>query len=545
MGVPYYFKWLIDTYNQKDTLIKHDYPYDYVDELYIDMNGCIHKAGREETINNLTEMFKAIIDYLDKIVNKINPQKVLYIGIDGVAPGGKLFQQRKRRYKSFIDTYLTNKVLINYNEKPIKNKFDFNMISPGTKFMYLLDIELNKYFKVLNNKRPNLKIVFSNSNETGEGEHKLIQYIKQNSTPTSNCVVYGLDGDLIFLCLFHYQNNICLFRENVNKKDPSEFIYFLIKPLYTLIIESLENKNKSLYNCLPLNKNSIIRDYTYISFFLGNDFLPNLSYLKINTNGINKIIDNYKKIQYELNDYLTRDDFTINITFLKLLIFKLKEHEDREFQYNTRKNHTNRKRFLESQQYLSSFGKEKELLVLKQPGNFIKDCLNLGYDDWRTNYYDYYFGIKPTEFDKIMNICFHYFKTLIWNLKYYNQDITDWNYYYPYRATPLLSDIYQFLTLYDINTIKFETVKPITPIQLLFLILPIESKDLLPTSLQFIFRDYSDYYIPIDKIELDYQNHSLLWECSPIFPLHNLKLQQQLLKTVETTCEKLNITSVS
>ena len=97
MGVPFLFKWLIDNYTQYE-LIYGSYPYkDGIDNLYIDMNGCIHKAGRNDSIKTIDEMITRIIEYLDGIVHTSNvPNKVLYVGIDGVAPGGKLFQQKKR-----------------------------------------------------------------------------------------------------------------------------------------------------------------------------------------------------------------------------------------------------------------------------------------------------------------------------------------------------------------------------------------------------------------------------------------------------------------
>lgn len=45
----------------------------------------------------------------------------------------------------------------------------------------------------------------SGSNEAGEGEHKLFHYIRSNRLRHSKqtTIIYGLDADLIMLCLNH------------------------------------------------------------------------------------------------------------------------------------------------------------------------------------------------------------------------------------------------------------------------------------------------------------------------------------------------------
>ena len=55
-------------------------------------------------------MIKQCITYLDEVINFIDPNKEVYIAIDGVAPIAKMKQQRQRRYKSVNDKILFDNI---------------------------------------------------------------------------------------------------------------------------------------------------------------------------------------------------------------------------------------------------------------------------------------------------------------------------------------------------------------------------------------------------------------------------------------------------
>lgn len=44
-----------------------------------------------------------MIKYLHELVKIVNPQKLIYIALDGVAPRAKINQSRDRRFKSGIE----------------------------------------------------------------------------------------------------------------------------------------------------------------------------------------------------------------------------------------------------------------------------------------------------------------------------------------------------------------------------------------------------------------------------------------------------------
>ena len=62
----------------------------------------------------------------------------------------------------------------NYKDSKV---WDTNAITPGTIFMDKLSKEL-KNFIMYNKLFTNLKVIFSDANNPGEGEHKIMNYLK-------------------------------------------------------------------------------------------------------------------------------------------------------------------------------------------------------------------------------------------------------------------------------------------------------------------------------------------------------------------------------
>ena len=92
MGVPSYFKTIIQSYN--DILI-HQTNFDSnVNNLFFDLNCLIHPCCRGLTDEK--EMLQKIEEYILKIIDIVKPKDLIYLAIDGVCPRSKIEQQRKR-----------------------------------------------------------------------------------------------------------------------------------------------------------------------------------------------------------------------------------------------------------------------------------------------------------------------------------------------------------------------------------------------------------------------------------------------------------------
>lgn len=212
-GIPRMYKWLTSYYpNVREELIQNEKKRN-IDNFYVDMNGVIHHCthANKETlpIHDEHELFSNIIKYLNNLFELIEPKKLIYIGVDGVSPKAKMNQQRKRRFLSLYN--------INGN-KNSSNLFNPNCITTGTDFMYKINLCLNKWFKIVKKKKLfRFQVFFSGSDVAGEGEHKILKFIRENCKRDANFrnsshCIYGLDADLIMLSLVTHLNNIFILR---------------------------------------------------------------------------------------------------------------------------------------------------------------------------------------------------------------------------------------------------------------------------------------------------------------------------------------------
>ena len=122
--------------------------------------------------------------------------------------------------------------------------WDTNAISPGTDFMINLS-KLLQHFILTDPIFNNVEVVFSDHSIPGEGEHKILNYIKQNSFDNEpNIIIYGLDADLIMLSLVSNSSNVYLMREDIQFGKPQEgnFLYMDIDQLKCNIIMDFKER---------------------------------------------------------------------------------------------------------------------------------------------------------------------------------------------------------------------------------------------------------------------------------------------------------------
>ncbi|KAK4989910.1 hypothetical protein LTR28_001538, partial [Elasticomyces elasticus] len=232
---------------------------------------------------------------------------------------------------------------------PKEDAFDSNCITPGTEFMARLTQQL-KYF--INKKVSEdidwrgVEVVLSGHEVPGEGEHKVMEYIRQaksqpNYDPNRRHCLYGLDADLIMLGLLSHDPHFCLLREEVtfgrqNQKKSKELEHQNFYLMHLCIVrEYLELEFQALKAPGALDfkfdMERVIDDFILMAFFVGNDFLPNLPHLHINEGALALMFGVYKSVLPKAKGYINEGG-VINLDRLELLLDELSHVEYRFFE---------------------------------------------------------------------------------------------------------------------------------------------------------------------------------------------------------------------
>eukprot|EP01103_Thecamoeba_quadrilineata_P012353 TRINITY_DN316_c0_g2_i1.p1 TRINITY_DN316_c0_g2~~TRINITY_DN316_c0_g2_i1.p1 ORF type:complete len:1087 (+),score=196.25 TRINITY_DN316_c0_g2_i1:158-3418(+) len=392
MGVPSFFRWLsqkypqivIDVIEDKAVCINGvEIPLDTsktnpnnieFDNLYLDMNGIIHPCTHPEDGSEPSteeEMIERIMSYVDRLFAIVRPRRLLFLAIDGVAPRAKMNQQRSRRFRTAkeakekrekdldLRTDMISRGVTDDLPEVDKPHFDSNCITPGTLFMEKVAKGLIYYVHDRQTNDPgwkNIKVLISDSNVPGEGEHKIMELIRHQRTqpdydPNQRHVICGLDADLIMLGLATHEPHFYLLRENVFSKTNNSNCFkcgqpghrahectrkaaekpkWNEQPFQFLTISVLrEYLRRDLRISVPFGYDfeRVIDDFVFLCFFVGNDFIPHLPTLEIREGAIDLLLGIYRNILPSLGDYLTKDG-EVNLGNVEKLLRELSPLED-------------------------------------------------------------------------------------------------------------------------------------------------------------------------------------------------------------------------
>jgi 5'-3' exonuclease len=545
MGVPGFFAWLLKNNIHNNIILNK---LDKIDNLYFDANCLFHPKcfdilklyPNEKTIEKLEKlMMERIVKYIDYIIKYVNPTELIYIAVDGVAPVAKINQQRKRRYKSVIDNKFNKELNDKYNI--IKNDVWSNIvITPGTEFMIKLDKYLNEYIKTFKN----IKIIYSSFKESGEGEHKIIRYIKENKLYNKTNVIYGLDADLIFLSMSLINTeNVYLLREmnhikNINTPITNEIdeklCYVSIQNTINTYNEIIKRKLNENIDILEINieEYDYSKDFILLCFLLGNDFIPHIPSLNIRNNGIEYLIDAYIQMFSFMKSNILEGN-KINMENLLLIFSYLKDIESEYFEINLQKykNKLKHKKFIYSGKFNEQY--EREIWEHENILNFDKaDYVKLGVcekEEYKFRYYEYNFNSRINQKQFIHKICINYMNMIEWIKQYYFEiNMPSWRYYYQFNDAPFISDLYEFLN--DNINKKFIDILYEEPIDIetqLLSVIPKQYKHILNKNIKDKYnnisnKEYTKYMFPTKPhIEL---NKELYWMCEPNIPQIDIDL---------------------
>lgn len=502
MGIPSYFAYIVRNHRniiKKFNVASLDSP--KINNLYLDCNSFIYEAHHrlskvtgKEKINPgplyESAIIKQVCESLIQMIRTLQPNKRILIAFDGVAPMAKLNQQRNRRYMTAYQNTSQDKPSVEWNTAAI---------TPGTDFMKKLGTDITKCFKTPSEFGLE-QIIISSSDEPGEGEHKIYEYIRENPAyhKDTHSIIYGLDADLIMLTLnhLHISENMYLYREtpefikHIDKTlNPNEN-YLLDIPLFAKTIINELSPVKKTSEFIPLN-NDVLFDYILLCFFLGNDFLPHFPALNIRTTGIEHLINAYKAVFQGTVDTLTHERTIVWKNMRKLLAYLATNELD-----YLKEEYIQRDKLSKRTQYGSNQSKDQDenlLLPLKERAHEL--YINPNEAGWETRYYKILFNTTIND-DRRKEISTNYLEGLEWTMKYYSTGCVDWRWLYNYHYPPLLCDLIRYVPYFDHTFVPLQPKLPVSQLAQLSYVLPPTSMNLLPYALyKKLMATQPDWYV--------------------------------------------------
>ena len=497
----------------------------------------------------------------------VTPGKLLHLALDGVAPRAKLNQQRSRRFckaqeqaqaadgpragdwtclNCTANVFARNTVECPFckTAKPVAaaaaaaepeapgepepaadtaaDKFDSNCITPGTEFM----CGLGQALEFLIQKKmtedslwSRLDVVLSGAGTPGEGEHKIMEYIRGCPAGLSHCI-YSADADLVFLGLCLHRPNIFILRESppdfsnrgrdthphdstvYQMSDPygAGLEFYSIDVLLDYLQLEFASEHEGIKHEFDLDR--VTDDIVTICFLLGNDFLPSSPTVEISEGGLDLMLELYKV--FMAGGYITSAPGEIRMERLEDFIAMLADREEavikkRKKRSANRSRGRNRRSKARPDSPASNFPAEMPALV-DDPEDKVG----------KMTYYQTKLHMSRSDSFNFHSLRHEYIRGIVWTLKYYCTGCCSWSWYYPYHYAPFLSD----LTKLDEFVCNFDLATPYVPFEQLLAVLPPASGGLLPAPYRRLMTDQDspilDFYPT--EFEMDLNGKRNDWE---------------------------------
>jgi 5'-3' exonuclease len=513
MGIPSYYKTLI---TKIPHAIKRKSP-NGTATLVIDMNCMIYHVLREPKMVAIQypgeqgrlewerKLHGEVSSYLTHIWRSAGSPCQVYVALDGVVPYAKIKQQRFRRFKSAALASNSNTKDETWGLDSPSPIWDTNSITPGTQFMASMGNSLKEAGKKHG-------WVISDTDEPGEGEHKVLQWLLKTQLNEGPVVVYGLDADLILLCLIAGDKlgtkyPIFLLREamafgklvRLQGSDEVDLCFFQISTLKESLERGTEWTREQFY------------DYIFGMSFCGNDFLPTGLSLRIRDDG-HSILLSCLNDMWKRNEHLViiDEDATIrpNAHGLKNLAIWMSKQEERLVLTTIRRKMTARPGEDEADNIAIMEQAEKPMIQVVNGDNVILRR------DWHSTYCKLALG--EDSIDKRKARVSDYWRGWCWILDYYQGRRVDLEWVYPEGYPPTWQDLVCFFEL-PAND-DWALREPLKPQEQLALVLPISSWGLL---LKTPFRDLPakmPQYWP-QGFGFETFAKRFGWECEPMIPM--------------------------
>jgi 5'-3' exoribonuclease 1 len=534
MGIPRFYFDLIRTHSNVERRVTGRFDARQRVRLFVDFNailhGCAARVVAAHPVDHSWDMIaEAVLDFVRACRAHFSPE-VLVLATDGVAPLAKIAQQRKRRYLSAWTAQRVKRHRV--REGLPLCTWDSNCITPGTEFMVFLDRYLTEALASMD------EVVYSGHAEPEEGEQKILRYLREHPETGTTDVIYGMDADLIMLSLFHVHRYMTTTEDGEETGTTTTGTLYLYRedagalaspaalPAQTSLLDI------RLLGCSIRDTYKVdIPDYVFLCFLFGNDFLPNLPFLKI------KHARDYG-VQWLMRLYhahcrgrrLVSPSGDIAWPTLATLFEALSKHEFGAMKSAVRAYQTcaltpdtggparsdPEAAFLE---HLNRYPMRHKDLVLTGESFDVN-----GFDNWRLAYYHRLMGDHSA--NMIAAMCRSYVRGLEWMCDYYFKHVNSQQWYYPFAnaVAPYASDVYDHVATGAKQVVQsvHAAAAPDIPFEVqLLLVTPPASKGVLSRRLQEPYTSVPvgvAHLFPVEYSVNTFMKYNL-YECAPRIPI--------------------------
>eukprot|EP00871_Galdieria_phlegrea_P005290 jgi/Galph1/5762/GphlegSOOS_G4322.1 len=566
MGVPKFYRWISERYplttHKVSTSITPD-----IDNFYLDVNGILHSCSRPKDAQEAfpcqyptqEEIFLATFNYIDMLFSIVRPKHLVYIAIDGVAPRAKMNQQRARRFRTAKDRAEEWEQRVLQGKSLPNSYFDSNCITPGTEFMQKFS-EALKYLvhkKITEDKAwASVEVILSTTDVPGEGEHKIIEYIRRNKCvgnwrPNICHCLYGLDADLIMLSLVTHEPHFILLREKTdlsqlfNRKGKQvaeatpldrcitgEFEFFSIGVLREYLDKELSDLTIPFYDL-----EHWINDFIFLCFLVGNDFLPQIPTLNIAEEHGNLVLERFEIFVSKLGllERLVvnrRLEAISNANKRPPRTIELGINHDELWGLSNPETDNNMEDAV-----VEPWSREDIDRALEEAYVASVDPVM---ESVKESYYQDKLGINPRNGTEMEQVKVSYLRGLIWTWQYYYSGCPCWKWYYPFYYAPMASDLVGLSPMRN-DIFVFTPSEPFLPFQQLLAVLPPQSSNFLPKALQRLLYDANSpirhFYPRQFSVDMDGKRNA--WEGVVKLPFVDEKLLLEVYGSISETAYSL------
>ena len=296
-----------------------------------------------------------------------------------------------------------------------------------------------------------------------------------NYKPNTRHCMYGQDADLIMLALATHEPHFTLLREivdfgsgSIGKKNENAFKAVtkftktsdfqllhlsILREYIGLEFRRIDDNISSTFNL-----ERIIDDWIFLTFLVGNDFLPHMASLDIGDGAFDLLFDTYKEQQilWGKGEYLTREGEIADMSRLEkyLSIIGAAENDILEAREVADNKYLQKKRKWDKRDGKPVGPSDEELMIIEESqqnnymsmidgiisqhgvnGNFVDgwSIPSHGKKDFKGRYYFEKLKFTPLDIDKHHALRKAYLEGLVWCLAYYTKGCVSWGWFFPFH----------------------------------------------------------------------------------------------------------------